>query len=97
MYDTPDFDKQMNMTQGEKAIERLRNRASFMAEDYHRDLDIIEKSLKALGIIKNKCPDIGWIIESKDFSYYLHSQRVGLPITKEEYDLLREVLLWTKI
>ena len=70
MYNTPDFDKQMNMTQGEKALERLRNRASFMAEDYHQDLDIVEKALekgkedeKIVGIFKNALT-----IEHRDLS-----------------------------
>lgn len=69
MYDTPDFDKQMNMTPGEKAIERLRNRASFMAEDYHQDLDIVEKELKERKNLATMCDELAEIVGLKDKDY----------------------------
>ena len=60
-----------------------------------QDLDLIEKSLKALEIIKS-------IVKIVDYSD--HTVKDGTLIilqggeikTKEEYDLLKEVLLWAR-
>ena len=65
--------------------------------------DIIEKELKALEIIKNKkvaCLLI-WLMErhTKECALRLYNEPCdeNRKLTKEEYDLLKEVLLWTKI
>ena len=101
MYNTPDFDKQMNMTQGEKAIERLRNRASFMAEDYHQDLDIVEKELKK-GIAARKfLAAITRELTEEDFEDFtvddlnaiMKEHGISETFTQEEYDLIKEEIL----
>ena len=48
---------------------------------------IIEKELKALEIIKNKRVDIAIFFEPNS------SARHRIPLTQEEYNLLKEVLL----
>ena len=60
-----------------------------------KNTKIIEKSLKALKIIKAKQVDIYWLIKSKDLNEYNVSgyRKIQLQLTQEEYDLLREVLL----
>lgn len=95
------------MSKGLEALENIRkniifpiNNMNYEIEDYCNDTDIIEKELKVLEIIKNTLGirlfettedntlgethyyiDIGGVV-----SYQLKS--------KEEYDLLKEVLLW---
>lgn len=61
-------------------------------------LDIIEKELKALEIIKEKRVDIRLLFET--FNYYKNGLKAyngmrtyGYDLTQEEYDLLKEVLL----
>ena len=57
-------------------------------------IETIEKSLKALEII-NKLEVISAYKESD--KYYVNVNGIGFEITKEEYDLLKEVLLWVLI
>ena len=58
-------------------------------------LDIIEKSLKALEIIKMKNVDIPMVKTCNFVNDYneWHSQYKEMHLAKEEYDLLKEVLL----
>ena len=61
-----------------------------------KELDIIEKELKALEIIKKKRVDIKDLINEFDWSDGLtsYNERTNhIPLTQEEYDLLKEVLL----
>jgi hypothetical protein len=55
----------------------------------------IEKELKALEIIRNKCVDIHFVKISANYDHYvfLCDYGLGKQISKEEYDLLKEVLL----
>ena len=53
---------------------------------YYKDLDIIEKELKALEIIKEKKVDVAIFFED---GCARHREK----LTQEEYDLLKEVLL----
>ena len=72
---------------------------------YHReekDLDIIKKELKALEIIRNKPWLVGEIVESKgDYKAYkswcsVFRADMKYRATEEEFNLLKEVLLWAK-
>lgn len=65
--------------------------------DMRPEFELIEKTLKALEIIKNKCEiELG----EENGSYYLHIDydygydlgSVYIELTQEEYDLLKEVL-----
>lgn len=68
------------MSKGLEALER-----SFGSWEYLKDYETIEKELKALEIIKNKEVDIKWL-----GSYVsIHNT---YEITKEEYNLVKEVL-----
>lgn len=68
-----------------------------------QDFDIVEKSLKALEIIKDKRVDVGWFIQCyNDYSNdkdrlmmynQLSIDDSGRDLTQQEYDLLKEVLL----
>ena len=79
---------------GLQALKELKKRygKNFSMQDDARS-HAIEKELKALEIIKNKCVDVCDII---CFAYSLcnyNRSRQGLSLlTKQEYDLLKEVL-----
>ena len=63
--------------------------------NYEEDANIIEKSLKALEIIKKKRVNVSWFIHCQMFNSplmmynELHDKR---ELTQEEYELLKEVL-----
>lgn len=63
------------------------------------DYFAIEKELKALEIIKNKCVDCwGFMADFKNMSDEEKSYAFSFKdLTKEEIDLLQEVLLWKRI
>ena len=67
-----------------------------MRLDPHELKLFIEKDLKALKIIKTRLVDMVDILTSASYSLF-NQKRVSLrgltPISKEEYDLLKEVLL----
>ena len=56
-------------------------------------LSDIEKSLKTLEIIKNKKVNLEFLKCSENYEQYCLICSYGNEITKEEYDLLKEVLL----
>ena len=72
-------------------------------KDLSKNFEIIEKNLKAFEIIKNKQVDVGWFIKCyNDYSNdkdrlmmynQLSIDDKGRDITKEDYDLLKEVLV----
>lgn len=72
------------MSKGLEALNRLRNHKPY---DIEPNLDIIEKELKALEIIKDCCI----VAEYPDNTYELAFCR-KICIEKEEYELLKEVL-----
>ena len=82
-----------------KTLEALENIKHYDTRvGLHRDdYDTIEKSLKALEIIKEKQPDIYYVVKSKDYEDYLRIEgmfiNMNRALTEEEYDLLKEVLL----
>lgn len=79
-----------------KALKRIKEHLGDY-KNHCKDLDIIEKELKALEIIKNK--------EINVHALFLHLKRFDKPdgynvlvgtkyqITQEEYDILKEVML----
>ena len=87
-----------------EALERLKNHTiSYVGSDYKvstdsreeqiKDLELIEKSLKALEIIKEKRVDIGWLIRSENCSKYNLGVGESQALKKKQYDLLKEILL----
>ena len=60
---------------------------------YDDEKEIIRKELKALEIIKEKRVDIGWLIRSEKYSKYNLGVGSSQALKKQEYDLLKEVLL----
>lgn len=81
----------------------IANKGKIITEE---DAEIIEKSLKALEIIKNKRVDVNEFIEFMkyyDDTYYgyqleFENNAIGInlgreELTEEEFDLLKEVLL----
>ena len=53
---------------------------------------IVEKSLRALQIIKEKIVDIPYLNKANDLDDYNTAHRINDELTQEEYDLLKEVL-----
>lgn len=90
-----------------EAFKRFRHNALFdnqndyfLSTQYIDDNDIIETTFKALEIIKEKKVDIGYLFEMieifdeqalKQYNQSCYGNKKKL--TKEEYDLLKEVLL----
>lgn len=86
-----------NASKGLEAFYNIKDEMLEWTEGYEEDLDIVEKELKALEIIRNK--------EINIHALLLHLKRFDFPdgynalvgekyrITQEEYDLLKEVLL----
>lgn len=82
------------MSKGLEALKELLRNHPYHEEDCDRVV-IIEKELKALEIIKNKCVDCWAFISdisvtSEEESVYSFSP---IDLTKEEVELLKEVLL----
>lgn len=97
------------MSKGLEALEELKTETvkggtSYIGKHFKRHYHrIIEKELKALEIIKNKKVDIHTLYRDSDiigdtFDYYnntmLFNRGTQYELTQEEYDLLKEVLLW---
>ena len=85
------------MSKGLEALERLKHNIDF--ETYYSysnkdDLLIIEKEHKALEIIKNKFDMSVFEIQGQHYLLLGKNFRYREQIAKEEYDLLKEVLLW---
>lgn len=90
------------MTKELKALERLycagRLDLDYVLNgDQSRDYKLIEESLKALEIIKEKQVDVNYeIFCSKDYNHYKTKAEKGKftnVLTQNEYDLLKEELL----
>ena len=61
---------------------------------YQKELNIIEKSLKALEIIKEKMVDIHALKYACDLeSYNIHKWSDCKKLTQDEYKLIKEILL----
>lgn len=88
-----------------KGLEALKYLRECLEQRYYKEqLDTIENELKALEIIKETRVDVGLIKLSKDYDDYCSLEVIKIlsvgedmvvkqrGITKEEYDLLKEVL-----
>ena len=63
-------------------------------KQFVHDYLIIEKELKALEIIKDKRVNVEWLLKCfKDYDLETYNTYQTKPLTQEEYDLLKEVLL----
>ena len=83
------------MSKGLKALKDLVDTMSFafIETNSMKYVKIIEKELKALEIIKEKRVDIGWLIRSENCSKYNLGVGESQALKKQEYNLLKEVLL----
>ena len=86
------------MSKDLEALERLycagRLDLSYVQSDKHKqDYELIEKDIKALEIIKEKLVDIGWLIRSENYSKYNLGVGSSQALKRNEYNLLKEVLL----
>lgn len=89
------------MSKGLEAFKTLLNNYSYHEYDEGR-VNTIDKELKALKIIKSKRVDVAyflWCIDFYDYEEGLDLEEYNLScikdewkLTKEEYDLLKEVL-----
>lgn len=85
------------MNKGLEAFERIKNITYdrtdlYGIEEYRKSLDTIEKSLKALEIIKEKRVNIHLLILSDSLEKYNFNLLPYRKLTQEEYDLLKEIL-----
>ena len=68
----------------------------YYVESKEFSLEDLAKKLKALEIIKNKQVDMNTLrmtfVMNKDFTFYNEDLSFGEELTKEEYELLKEVL-----
>ena len=79
------------MSKGLEALERFKQPQMICDLDWDNRVSIIEKELKALEIIKN----IEGFVDKEDFFYDDEEDKYyffSYEITKEEYDLLKEVM-----
>ena len=74
---------------GLEALQRIKNRLYPLEIE---ETNIIEKELKALEIIKAIKPFI--VYENIGGKYYLETIVDEIGLTKDDYDLLKEVVLW---
>lgn len=58
---------------------------------YKEDWNEIQKKLKALTIMKSQLPNLLLIRNTKDYDEFL--EKASDNLTKEEYDIVKEVLL----
>ena len=82
------------MSKGLKALEVFKdlNRDYETWECYTEEIDIIEKELKALEIIKENRVDVYALVIAYDLNDYNEMVRNVYKITQEEYEFLKEVL-----
>ena len=64
---------------------------------YCENIEVIKKELKALEIIKNRCVNVNTLINCiigalNPLEFYNEKVSENLKLTKQEYELLREVL-----
>ncbi|MBO7713191.1 MAG: hypothetical protein J6S85_06445 [Methanobrevibacter sp.] len=82
------------MSKGLEALKDLREVKGWNNDEFERRLDIIEKSLKALEIIKEKQVYIRALLAYKNnLAFYNEDMSESRKLTKEEFNLLKEVLL----
>ena len=86
------------MSKGLKALEKIVGCSTIESHrpKWQEDYKTVEKSLKALEIIKKKRVNVRLIYHTDNFIEYSEKTRQYydcVPLTQEEYDLLKEVLL----
>lgn len=69
----------------------LKSNDYYLGDEATDDYILIEKSLKALDIIKRARVNVEWLLETENVEEYNESLYDNL--TQEEYDLLKEVML----
>ena len=78
---------------GLEALERIENEYSIgEAVFYKEDFKQVRKSLNALEIIKEKLVDVFKLYNCKTIEEYNQAQYRDCMLTKEEFNLLKEVL-----
>ena len=82
------------MSRGLEALKNINLNTILVNERYGRyifnvDINIIEKELKSLEIIKEKKVEVLWLINKSLEDY---NKNHFYELTQEEYDLLKEVL-----
>lgn len=91
------------MTKGLEALEKLIGNKVFVSlgrtqgkKQFANDINIIEKELKALDIVKEKKVDVDILYQSVDYRVYNEKTRhcfYKKPLTLEEWCLLKEMFL----
>lgn len=90
------------MSKGLEKLKEIRDICSGMTNVFDEDLDVIEKELKALEIIKKykRKEYLFWIMEEystwEDYLEHCIKSDIRPYIKKEEYELLKEILYGTK-
>lgn len=78
------------MSKGLKALKRIDER-NYLTEREHKDfLNIVEKELKALEIIKNKSVDMSTFGALETYKDYEHFYNMKFHLIKDECDKLDE-------
>lgn len=84
------------MNKGLEAFYNIKDEMLEWTEGYEEDLDIVEKELKALEIIKKMFNDGNYLVRCNGHNYYIWDNvlmATSCIITKKEYDILKKVLL----
>ena len=81
------------MSKGLEAFDNIKDEMLEWTEGYEEDLDIVEKELKALEIIKNKKVNVIILMGCDTIEEYNKHPLTWNKLTQEEYELLKEVLL----
>lgn len=88
------------MSKGLEALKRIRQEtcpATYNNDfDKNERCDIIEKELQALEIIKEKEVNVFIFLHSGDLETYNDMVEDNRKLNQEEYELLKEVLLWVR-
>lgn len=80
-------------------LEKLKNQRMFLCSSGESKIELLfdeetQKKLKALEIIKNKQVNVFVLLHIGDLETYNDMIADNRNLTKEEYDLLKDVLLW---
>jgi len=88
------------MSKGLEALENIKREAGtpyfsilYDIDMWREDFATIEKELKALEIIKEKNVNVSWLKTSPNLSRYNLAVGTNQALKRNEYDLLKEVLL----
>ena len=78
-----------------KGLEALESIIETFYDKDSEDIQIVRKELKALEIIRNKNVNIVWLnmCFQEFYGYESYNRNAEIKITREEYELLKEVLI----